>query len=249
MTKTAVILFNLGGPDRREAIRPFLFNLFKDPAIIAAPGPLRWLLAHWISLRRVTPARAIYDQIGGASPLLANTQAQARALEASLNAGAPSRSDEETRVFIAMRYWHPFSAETARAVKDFGPDRVMLLPLYPQFSTTAVYPEVPIILFPRGVGALYYDFASSSGADGLSLDTGMPLAWAHDHLQDKVALQGNLDPLLLVSGGAAMEEGVGRILDAFGAGRFIFNLGHGLTPEADPDQVAKLVELVRGHRR
>jgi ferrochelatase len=133
MGKTAVVLFNLGGPDRLEAVRPFLFNLFDDPAIIGAPRPLRWLLAQWISRRRAPVARKIYQELGGGSPLLPNTQAQADALEAILNADAGAAG---VRVFIAMRYWHPMSDETARAVKAYDPERVVLLPLYPQFSTT-----------------------------------------------------------------------------------------------------------------
>jgi len=126
--KTAVVLFNLGGPDSMAAVRPFLTNLFDDPAIIRLPRVARWLLARLIAFRRAPVAREIYRQLGGASPILANTQAQARALEASLGDGF--------RVFIAMRYWHPFGIETAAAVKAWDPDRVVLLPLYPQFSTT-----------------------------------------------------------------------------------------------------------------
>ncbi len=141
MGKTAVVLFNLGGPDRLEAVRPFLFNLFDDPAIITAPRPLRWLLAQWISRRRAPVARKIYAELGGGSPLLPNTQAQAKALEAILNAALNATLNADAgaagfRVFIAMRYWHPMSDETARAVKAYGPERLLLLPLYPQFSTT-----------------------------------------------------------------------------------------------------------------
>jgi protoporphyrin/coproporphyrin ferrochelatase len=128
MSRTAVVLFNLGGPDRPGAVRPFLFNLFNDRAIIDLPQPLRWLVATLIAGRRAAIARAIYDKIGGASPLLVNTEAQARALEASLGPGH--------RCFVAMRYWHPLSEVAARAVKSWSPDRVVLLPLYPQFSTT-----------------------------------------------------------------------------------------------------------------
>ncbi len=133
MRKTAIVLFNLGGPDRPEAVRPFLFNLFNDPAIIDAPGPLRWLLAQTISRRRAPIARKIYQELGGGSPLLANTRVQAAALEVALNAGG---GDSKFKVFIAMRYWHPMSDETAPAVMAYGPDQMVLLPLYPQFSTT-----------------------------------------------------------------------------------------------------------------
>jgi ferrochelatase len=91
------------------------------------------LLAQTISRRRAPIARKIYEELGGGSPLLANTRIQAEALETVLNAAA---GDSEFKVFIAMRYWHPMSDEVAVAVKVYGPDRVALLPLYPQFSTT-----------------------------------------------------------------------------------------------------------------
>jgi len=129
--KTAIVLFNLGGPDGPAAVQPFLFNLFNDAAIIDVPQPLRWLLAKLISSRRAPIARDIYANIGGGSPLLENTQAQAVALEA-----APAGIDGETRCFIAMRYWHPLSDETAQAVKLYAPDRIILLPLYPHYSST-----------------------------------------------------------------------------------------------------------------
>lgn len=129
--KTAVVLFNMGGPSGPDAVRPFLFNLFNDPAIIGAPRPVRWLLAQWISRRRARVARGIYEKIGGSSPLLELTVKQAAALEQALG------DDEGVfKSFICMRYWRPMSGEAARAVRDFAPDRIVLLPLYPQFSTT-----------------------------------------------------------------------------------------------------------------
>ena len=128
--KIAVVLFNLGGPDAPEAVQPFLFNLFNDRAIIDLPQPLRWCLATLVSHRRAPVARAIYDHIGGASPLLGLTRDQGRALEAAL------ADRGELRCFIAMRYWHPMSEEAVLEVKDFAPDRIVLLPLYPQYSTT-----------------------------------------------------------------------------------------------------------------
>jgi len=133
--RLAIVLFNLGGPDRPEAVRPFLFNLFNDPAIIRLPWPLRPLLATLISRRRAKAATAIYEELGGGSPLLENTRAQAAALEAALREQAGAEA-VEARCFIAMRYWHPMAMETAQAVKDWAPDQIVLLPLYPQFSTT-----------------------------------------------------------------------------------------------------------------
>ena len=128
--KIAVVLMNLGGPESLETVRPFLFNLFSDPAIFRLPQPFRSMLAALVARRRAKVAVEIYRAIGGGSPLLANTEAQARALEAALAEG------EDVRVFIAMRYWHPFTVETVRQVQDWGADEVVLLPLYPQFSTT-----------------------------------------------------------------------------------------------------------------
>jgi len=133
--RVAVVLFNLGGPDKPEAIRPFLFNLFNDPAIINLPGPLRTPLAAFIAWRRAPVAKEIYGHIGGSSPLLALTEQQAAALEKALSR-AEGAGTGETKVFIAMRYWQPMADETALAVKDFNPGRVILLPLYPQYSTT-----------------------------------------------------------------------------------------------------------------
>jgi ferrochelatase len=130
MNRLAVVLFNLGGPTSAESVEPFLFNLFNDKAIIGAPQPLRWLVARVIARRRAPAARGIYDKIGGASPLVPNTVAQARALEAALTELG------EVRVFPCMRYWHPMAPEVAGEVKSFGPDEIVLLPLYPQFSST-----------------------------------------------------------------------------------------------------------------
>ena len=129
--KLGIVLFNLGGPDSPEAVEPFLRNLFSDPAIITLPGVIRIPLARFIARRRAALARAIYDHIGGSSPILEETQKQARALEQALTAPGI-----EARAFVAMRCWHPFSDGTALAVKKFNPDHIVALPLYPQYSTT-----------------------------------------------------------------------------------------------------------------
>lgn len=130
--RLAVVLFNLGGPDGPADVRPFLRNLFGDPAILPGPTPVRRTLAAIISGARAAKARANYALMGGGSPLLGHTRDQAAALEAALQ----GRGHAETRVFIAMRHWRPDSEAAARAVEAFAPDRVVLVPLYPQFSTT-----------------------------------------------------------------------------------------------------------------
>jgi ferrochelatase len=128
--RIAVVLFNLGGPDRPQAVAPFLFNLFNDPAIISLPPIFRWPIAKLIATRRNKLAREIYARMGGGSPILPNTERQAETLKHSLS------DVGEVGVFIAMRYWHPLTPAAVTAVKAFAPDEVILLPLYPQFSTT-----------------------------------------------------------------------------------------------------------------
>ncbi len=129
--KVAVILFNLGGPDSLEAVEPFLRNLFGDPAILSVPGIVRWPLARFLAKRRAPVAREIYAKLGGGSPIVAETRKQADALD-----GLLAECGIEAKCFIAMRCWHPFSDGAATAVKAWGADRVLLLPLYPQYSTT-----------------------------------------------------------------------------------------------------------------
>ena len=124
--KTAVILFNLGGPDAPEAVQPFLFNLFFDRSIIDLPLIPRWLLAKRISSKRAPIAREIYAKLGGKSPLLEQTEAQADGLEDLLG--------PEYKTFIAMRYWHPMTEQAVMGVKEWAPDRIILLPLYPHYS-------------------------------------------------------------------------------------------------------------------
>lgn len=128
-SRVAIVLFNLGGPDSPAAIKPFLLNLFRDPAILRVPFFVRPFLARIIARARLKPATANYAILGGRSPLLDLTRQQAAALEAAL-------PELDAKCFIAMRYWHPFSLATAREVRAWKPDHVVLLPLYPQYSTT-----------------------------------------------------------------------------------------------------------------
>ncbi|GJL86264.1 MAG: ferrochelatase [Micavibrio sp.] len=129
MTKTAVILFNLGGPNKKESIKPFLFNFFMDKNIIRLPLPFRYLLAKKISTSRSRgEANDSYKELGFKSPLLENTNAQAEVLEKKLGS--------DFKVFTCMRYWHPMAKEVVQKVKKYAPKKIILLPLYPQFSTT-----------------------------------------------------------------------------------------------------------------
>ena len=130
--KIGVVLFQLGGPDSLDAIEPFLYNLFCDPDIIDFPFAriARQPLARLISTTRARHVRQHYAEIGGRSPILEFTRRQAQALEAEL------RRDLDARVTVAMRYWHPFTAEAIAELEAHAPEEVVLLPLYPQYSRT-----------------------------------------------------------------------------------------------------------------
>ncbi len=164
MRRVAVVLFNLGGPDNQAAVRPFLENLFMDPAILRVPGFIRPWLGRFIARRRTKAAQANYALIGGGSPLLELTRAQAAALQAELNGTAEG---VEYRCFVAMRYWHPFAAETLREVQAWGAEEQVLVPLYPQFSTTTS-------------GSSLDDWAATSAAAGLSLPSTALCCWHSD---------------------------------------------------------------------
>lgn len=131
--RVAIILFNLGGPDNQEAVRPFLFNLFNDKAIISLPQPARFLLAKLISSTREELAKANYALMGGGSPILPETLKQAEALEREMSKRV---ANVTFKCFPAMRYWKPFTKDAAKAAEAWGATDAILLPLYPQFSTT-----------------------------------------------------------------------------------------------------------------
>ncbi|NES19892.1 MAG: ferrochelatase [Symploca sp. SIO3E6] len=130
MGRTGVLLLNLGGPEELEDVRPFLYNLFSDPEIIRLPfswlqKPLAWL----ISTRRAKTSQENYKQIGGGSPLRKITEAQAQALQEDLH-----QQGQPVQIYIGMRYWHPFTEEALEQIKRDKIERLVILPLYPQFS-------------------------------------------------------------------------------------------------------------------
>ena len=162
MEKIGVVLFNLGGPDSLEAVEPFLYNLFQDPDIFTFPlaSLVRKPLAKFISKRRAKTSRTYFEYMGGKSPIMELTLKQAEALENSLNIdragpaaphpqlrhrfaagdnwGSPSRVTHsiEFKVVVAMRYWKPFTEDALRILQQEGIQKVILLPLYPQYSYT-----------------------------------------------------------------------------------------------------------------
>jgi ferrochelatase len=129
--RKAVILFNLGGPDKIENVEPFLFNLFNDPAILNLPTIFRYPLAKLISNRRAPVAKKIYKELGGSSPILKLTKDQSDTLETKLN---QTGTDDEYKCFIVMRCWNPRANDVIKDVQLFNPEEIILMPLYPQYS-------------------------------------------------------------------------------------------------------------------
>jgi ferrochelatase len=130
MGRVGVLLLNLGGPDKLEDVSPFLFNLFSDPEIIRLP--FRWLqkpLAWFIASRRTKTSQENYKQIGGGSPLRRITEAQGEALKQQLQ-----QLGQEAKIYIGMRYWHPYTEEAIALIAQDNIDNLVILPLYPQFS-------------------------------------------------------------------------------------------------------------------
>ena len=130
MGRVGVLLLNLGGPDKLEDVQPFLYNLFSDPEIIRLP--FSWLqkpLAWFISTRRSKTSQENYRKIGGGSPLRQITEAQGEALKVQL-----SDLGEEAKIYVGMRYWHPYTEEAIADIIADGIDKLVILPLYPQFS-------------------------------------------------------------------------------------------------------------------
>jgi len=134
--KTAVVLFQLGGPDSLEAVEPFLYNLFMDPDIIDFPLAFlaRKPLAKLISSKRAPRVQENYKLIGGKSPILELTRRQAAALEKLLRT-----QGIQATTFMAMRYWHPMTDEVAQKIKQDKFEQILLLPLYPHFSQATTY--------------------------------------------------------------------------------------------------------------
>ncbi len=130
MGRLGVLLLNLGGPDQLEDVGPFLFNLFADPEIIRLPFP--WMqrpLAWFISTRRTKKSQENYRQIGGGSPLRRITEAQGQALQEQLH-----DQGQEAKIYVGMRYWHPYTEEAIARIKRDQIEQLVILPLYPQFS-------------------------------------------------------------------------------------------------------------------
>jgi ferrochelatase len=202
LNKTAVVLLNLGGPDSLESVEHFLFNLFYDKSIITLPNPMRFLIAKIISKTRAKTAEEIYKLVGGRSPILQETKAQRDALEKNL------RQHGDAKVFICMRHWNPRAEEVVQEIAKYDPAQIIILPLYPQFSTTTTGSGVDdlqiaiknsAVIAPQKVVCCYYenaDFISAHASlikeamAGLDVQ-GMKVLFSAHSLPQKIVDQGD----------------------------------------------------------
>jgi ferrochelatase len=223
---TAVVLLNLGGPDSLESVEPFLYNLFCDPFIIDLPlGFLfRKPLARRISSKRRKEAQHIYQQIGGKSPLLELTQQQALALESRL----AGNEFGQYKVFIAMRYWHPFTEAAMQQVRASGATSVVLLPLYPQYSRTTstsslaewkrLAPKYGVDKIPTRIIPSYHNEANYIAAVAENLQRCLKENWQPHEPQPHILFSAHGVPVSVIERGdpyqAHIEETVRLVMEA-----------------------------------
>ena len=219
-----------------ETVRILTRELPSETTLIGFAGA-PWTVATYMIAGRGTPdqgpAHALKDADRATFDGLIErlTAATIEYLSAQIDAGA-----EVVKLFDS---W-------AGSLKGDDFDRYALAPA--KEITAALksrHPGIPVIVFPREAGDKYIGFLKATGADGLAIDTSVDAAWAARHLQPDGCVQGNLDPKLMVTGGDALRTEARRIVDALSGGPHIFNLGHGITPDADPDNVHRLLEEIR----
>ena len=223
-----------------EAVSTIRVSLPSETTLLGFCGA-PWTVATYMIAGRGTPDQgparkaALSDPVGFGALIDVLVAASVEYLVAQLRAGA-----DAVQVFDT---WAGVLDEDGFARWAIEPMKRIVA------GVRAAVPGARIIGFPKGAQASLATYAAETGVDAVGMDWTMPLGFARDQVQSKVAVQGNLDPMRVVIGGRAIDEGVDRILDVLGGGRLIFNLGHGITPEADPAHLAQLVERVRAARR
>lgn len=212
-------------------------SLPKETTLIGFAGA-PWTVATYMIAGRGTPDQAPAHALKAADPVVFDalmdllTEATIAYLKAQVAAGA-----EVVKLFDS---W-------AGSLKGADFDKYALAPAKRIISALkAEYPDLPVIAFPREAGPRYQGFARATGADALALDTAVDLAWAAQVLQPDGCVQGNLDPRHMVSGGQPLIDETQRIVRALAQGPHIFNLGHGITPDADPKNVDVMLKAIRG---
>ncbi len=220
-----------------ETVKILSRELPREVTLIGFAGA-PWTVATYMIAGRGTPDQGPAHAMKAAEPeafarlidLL--TEATIAYLSAQVEAGA-----EVVKIFDS---W-------AGSLKGDDFDRYALAPARRiTAALKARHPGLPIIAFPRQAGEKYVGFARATGADCVALDNSVDAAWAAEHLQVDGCVQGNLAPHHLVEGGPALVAETRRIVCAFARGPHIFNLGHGITPEADPENVHRMLEAIRG---
>jgi uroporphyrinogen decarboxylase len=179
---------------------------------------------------RLTRGWAYRDPAGFAALIALIAEASVAYLSHQIEAGA-----EAVQLFDS---WAGVLPEREFEKWVIGPTRCIAAALRERF------PDVPVIGFPRGAGLLYERYASESGVTAVALDTAVPIGFARDTLQPRLPVQGNLDPIALLVGGAAMERQVAGLRAALAGGPFVLNLGHGILPQTPPEHVAALAALL-----
>ncbi len=220
-----------------ETLRILSRELPQETTLIGFAGA-PWTVATYMIAGRGTPDQAPAHALREGDPATFKalidllTEATIEYLDMQVQAGA-----EVVKIFDSWA-----GSLKGQAFQDFA--------LEPAKRITAELkrrnPDLPVIAFPREAGENYIGFAKAVGADGLAIDTKVDPSWAAEHLQPDGCVQGNLDPKHMVTGGQALVDETRRIVDALKGGPHIFNLGHGITPEADPDNVHLLLETIRG---
>ena len=220
-----------------ETVRILARELPRETALIGFAGA-PWTVATYMVAGRGTPDQApahalkAADRATFAALIDRLTEATVEYLSAQIDAGA-----EVVKLFDS---W-------AGSLQGDDFDAFALAPARRiTAALKARHPGVPVILFPRGAGARYEGFARAAGGDCVALDQDVDAAWAAEHVQRDGCVQGNLDPALLVEGGERLTAETRRVVDTFAGGPHIFNLGHGITPDADPDNVNRMLEAIRG---
>ncbi|MBM9593247.1 uroporphyrinogen decarboxylase [Roseitranquillus sediminis] len=224
-----------------ETVRILRETLPPETALIGFAGA-PWTVATYMIAGRGTP-----DQ-GPAHALMAE---QPEVLEALIERLTEATVEYLSRQIEAGAEVVKLFDSWAGSLQGAAFERYALEPArYIIAALNARHPGVPVIAFPREAGARYEGFAQATGADCVALDSAVEPDWAATHVQNpsksRVCVQGNLDPRLLVTGGPELVASTRRIVRAFAGGPHIFNLGHGITPDADPDNVARMIETVRG---
>ncbi len=220
-----------------ETVKILSQELPKETTLIGFAGA-PWTVATYMIAGRGTPDQAPAHKLREEDPETFGalidliTEATIEYLDMQVKAGA-----EVVKLFDS---W-------AGSLKGDAFDRFALAPAKRIIAELkSRHPDLPIIAFPREAGDKYIGFANEVGADCLAIDTSVDATWAAENLQGDTCVQGNLDPKLMVTGGEVLQSEARRICDALKGGPHIFNLGHGITPDADPENVHRLLEAIRG---